>query len=77
MSEKVRGGFMKIEEFMDAEAGTSQQGPLHDDGTARCTMASMVESLASLPGNAAIPAVRRAALSAGAAHGSPHRADGA
>ncbi len=58
MSEKVRGGFMKIEEFMDAEAGMHRsKGHCMTMGTAS-TMASMVESLGlSLPGNAAIPAV--------------------
>ena len=58
MSEKVRGGHMKIEEFMDAEAGMHRsKGHCMTMGTAS-TMASMVESLGlSLPGNAAIPAV--------------------
>ena len=58
MSEKVRGGFMKIEEFMDAEAGMHRsKGHCMTMGTAS-TMASMVEALGlSLPGNAAIPAV--------------------
>jgi L-arabonate dehydrase len=58
MSEKVRGGFMTNEEFMDAEAGMHRsKGHCMTMGTAS-TMASMVEALGlSLPGNAAIPAV--------------------
>ena len=58
MSEKVRAGTMRIEEFMDAEAGMHRsKGHCMTMGTAS-TMASMVESLGlSLPGNAAIPAV--------------------
>ncbi len=58
MSEKVRAGTMRLEEFMDAEAGMHRsKGHCMTMGTAS-TMASMVESLGlSLPGNAAIPAV--------------------
>ena len=58
MSEKVRAGTMRLEEFMDAEAGMHRsKGHCMTIGTAS-TMASMVESLGlSLPGNAAIPAV--------------------
>ncbi len=58
MSEKVRAGEMKLEEFMDAEGAMHRsKGHCMTMGTAS-TMASMVESLGlSLPGNAAIPAV--------------------
>ncbi len=58
MSEKVRAGTLRLEEFMDAEAGMHRsKGHCMTMGTAS-TMASMVESLGlSLPGNAAIPAV--------------------
>ena len=58
MSEKVRAGTMRLEEFMAAEAGMHRsKGHCMTMGTAS-TMASMVESLGiSLPGNAAIPAV--------------------
>jgi L-arabonate dehydrase len=58
MSEKVRGGEMKMEEFLEAESCMNRsKGTCMTMGTAS-TMASMVESLGlSLPGNAAIPAV--------------------
>ena len=58
MSEKVRAGTLRLEEFMDAEAGMHRsKGHCMTMGTAS-TMASMVEALGlSLPGNAAIPAV--------------------
>jgi len=58
MSEKVRSGEMKIEEFFEAESCMHRsRGHCMTMGTAS-TMASMVEALGmSLPGNAAIPAV--------------------
>src|SRR5215472_6134439 len=58
MSEKVRAGEMKLEEFFDAESCMHRsKGHCMTMGTAS-TMASMVEALGmSLPGNAAIPAV--------------------
>jgi L-arabonate dehydrase len=58
MSEKVRSGAMKIEEFFEAESCMHRsKGHCMTMGTAS-TMASMVEALGmSLPGNAAIPAV--------------------
>ena len=58
MSEKVRSGEMKIEEFFEAESCMHRsKGHCMTMGTAS-TMASMVEALGmSLPGNAAIPAV--------------------
>jgi dihydroxy-acid dehydratase len=58
MSEKVRTGEMKIEEFFEAESCMHRsKGHCMTMGTAS-TMASMVEALGmSLPGNAAIPAV--------------------
>ena len=58
MSEQVRAGTMKVEEFFEAESCMHRsKGHCMTMGTAS-TMASMVESLGmSLPGNAAIPAV--------------------
>jgi L-arabonate dehydrase len=58
MSEQVRAGAMKVEEFFEAESCMHRsKGHCMTMGTAS-TMASMVESLGmSLPGNAAIPAV--------------------
>ena len=58
MSEKVRSGEMKMEEFFEAESCMHRsKGHCMTMGTAS-TMASMVEALGmSLPGNAAIPAV--------------------
>jgi L-arabonate dehydrase len=58
MSEKVRIGEMKMEEFFEAESCMHRsKGHCMTMGTAS-TMASMVEALGmSLPGNAAIPAV--------------------
>src|SRR5246127_2153887 len=58
MSEKVRIGEMKMEEFFEAESCMHRsRGHCMTMGTAS-TMASMVEALGmSLPGNAAIPAV--------------------
>jgi L-arabonate dehydrase len=58
MSEKVRSGEMKEQEFFDAESCMHRsKGHCMTMGTAS-TMASMVEALGiSLPGNAAIPAV--------------------
>jgi L-arabonate dehydrase len=58
MSENVRAGKMKLEEFFEAESCMHRsKGHCMTMGTAS-TMASMVESLGmSLPGNAAIPAV--------------------
>jgi L-arabonate dehydrase len=58
MSEKVRSGQMKIEEFFEAESCMHRsRGHCMTMGTAS-TMACMVEALGmSLPGNAAIPAV--------------------
>jgi dihydroxy-acid dehydratase len=58
MSEKVRSGEMKIEQFFEAESCMHRsKGHCMTMGTAS-TMASMVEALGmSLPGNAAIPAV--------------------
>lgn len=58
MSEKVRTGEMKLEEFFEAESCMHRsKGHCMTMGTAS-TMASMVEALGmSLPGNAAIPAV--------------------
>jgi dihydroxy-acid dehydratase len=58
MSEAVRSGEMKIEEFFEAESCMHRsKGHCMTMGTAS-TMASMVEALGmSLPGNAAIPAV--------------------
>jgi L-arabonate dehydrase len=58
MSEKVRCGEMKLEEFFEAESCMHRsKGHCMTMGTAS-TMASMVEALGmSLPGNAAIPAV--------------------
>jgi len=58
MSEKVRTGEMKMEEFFEAESCMHRsKGHCMTMGTAS-TMASMVEALGmSLPGNAAIPAV--------------------
>ena len=58
MSEKVRSGEMKAEEFFQAESCMSRsKGHCMTMGTAS-TMANMVEALGmSLPGNAAIPAV--------------------
>ena len=57
MSEMVRAGLMKQEEFTEAEACMNRStGHCMTMGTAS-TMASMVEALGmSLPGNAAIPA---------------------
>ncbi len=58
MSEQVRSGEMKMEEFFEAESCMHRsKGHCMTMGTAS-TMASMVEALGmSLPGNAAIPAV--------------------
>src|SRR5450432_2015625 len=58
MSEKVRSGEMKVEDFNQAESCMSRsKGHCMTMGTAS-TMANMVEALGmSLPGNAAIPAV--------------------
>src|SRR4051812_5081161 len=58
MSEEVRAGRMKQEDFFEAESCMSRShGHCMTMGTAS-TMASMVEALGmSLPGNAAIPAV--------------------
>jgi L-arabonate dehydrase len=58
MSEQVRSGQMKVEEFFEAESCMHRsKGHCMTMGTAS-TMASMVESLGmALPGNAAIPAV--------------------
>src|SRR5579863_3970925 len=58
MSEKVRSGQMKLEEFFQAESCMSRsKGHCMTMGTAS-TMANMVEALGmALPGNAAIPAV--------------------
>src|SRR5271169_6284491 len=58
MSEKVRSGEMKLEEFFEAESCMHRsKGHCMTMGTAS-TMASMVEALGmALPGNAAIPAV--------------------
>jgi dihydroxy-acid dehydratase len=65
MSEQVRAGELKMEEFIAAESCMHRsKGHCMTMGTAS-TMASMVEALGvSLPGNAAIPAVdaRRARL---------------
>ena len=58
MTEKIRSGEMKSEEFFEAESCMHRsKGHCMTMGTAS-TMASMVEALGmSLPGNAAIPAV--------------------
>jgi dihydroxy-acid dehydratase len=58
MTEKLRAGEMKIEEYVEAESCMHRsKGHCMTMGTAS-TMASMVEALGmSLPGNAAIPAV--------------------
>jgi len=58
MSEQVRSGELKLEEFFEAESCMHRsKGHCMTMGTAS-TMASMVEALGmSLPGNAAIPAV--------------------
>jgi dihydroxy-acid dehydratase len=58
MSEQVRAGKMRLEEFNSAESCMHRsKGHCMTMGTAS-TMASMVEALGvSLPGNAAIPAV--------------------
>src|SRR6266567_1974812 len=58
MTEQVRAGKMKLEEYFEAESCTHRsKGHCMTMGTAS-TMASMVEALGmSLPGNAAIPAV--------------------
>jgi len=58
MSEQVRAGTMKLQDFFDAESGMHRShGHCMTMGTAS-TMASMVESLGiGLPGNAAYPAV--------------------
>jgi L-arabonate dehydrase len=58
MSEQVRSGEMKLQEFFEAESCMHRsKGHCMTMGTAS-TMASMVEALGmSLPGNAAIPAV--------------------
>ncbi len=58
MSEQVRSGKMKMEEFFEAESCMHRsKGHCMTMGTAS-TLASMVEALGmSLPGNAAIPAV--------------------
>jgi L-arabonate dehydrase len=58
MTDQIRTGEMKVEEFFEAESCMHRsKGHCMTMGTAS-TMASMVESLGmSLPGNAAIPAV--------------------
>src|SRR5499427_3218235 len=58
MTDQVRAGTMKLEEFFEAEGCMHRsKGHCMTMGTAS-TMASMVEALGmSLPGNAAIPAV--------------------
>ena len=58
MTDRVRAGTMKLEEFFEAEGSMHRsKGHCMTMGTAS-TMASMVEALGmSLPGNAAIPAV--------------------
>ena len=58
MTDQVRAGTMKLEEFFEAESCMHRsKGHCMTMGTAS-TMASMVEALGmSLPGNAAIPAV--------------------
>jgi L-arabonate dehydrase len=58
MSDELRAGKMKLEEFLEAESCMHRsKGHCMTMGTAS-TMASMVEALGmSLPGNAAIPAV--------------------
>ena len=58
MTDQVRAGTMKLEEFFEAEGSMHRsKGHCMTMGTAS-TMASMVEALGmSLPGNAAIPAV--------------------
>jgi L-arabonate dehydrase len=58
MSDELRAGKMKVEEFFEAESCMHRsKGHCMTMGTAS-TMASMVEALGmSLPGNAAIPAV--------------------
>src|SRR5262249_37705764 len=58
MSEQVRAGAMRVEEFFQAESCMHRsKGHCMTMGTAS-TMANMVEALGmSLPGNAAIPAV--------------------
>lgn len=58
MSEQVRAGAMRVEEFFEAESCMHRsKGHCMTMGTAS-TMASIVEALGmSLPGNAAIPAV--------------------
>ena len=58
MSEQVRAGTLKLEQFLDAESGMHRShGHCMTMGTAS-TMASMVEALGiGLPGNAAYPAV--------------------
>ena len=58
MTDQVRAGAMKLEEFFEAEGSMHRsKGHCMTMGTAS-TMASMVEALGmSLPGNAAIPAV--------------------
>jgi dihydroxy-acid dehydratase len=58
MSDQVRSGEMRVEEFFEAESCMHRsKGHCMTMGTAS-TMASMVEALGmSLPGNAAIPAV--------------------
>jgi L-arabonate dehydrase len=58
LSEEVRGGRMKMEEFVSCESTMHRsKGHCMTMGTAS-TMASMVEALGmALPGNAAIPAV--------------------
>jgi len=65
MTEKIRSGEMKSEEFFEAESCMHRsKGHCMTMGTAS-TMASMVEALGmSMPGNAAIPAVdaRRSTL---------------
>ena len=65
MTDQVRAGTMKLEEFFEAESCMHRsKGHCMTMGTAS-TMASMVEALGmSLPGNAAIPAVdaRRSTL---------------
>ncbi len=65
MSEEYKAGLISLQEFMDAEADMSRSaGTCNTMGTAS-TMACMVEAMgASLPQNAAIPAVdaRRNAL---------------
>ena len=77
MSEQVRSGEMKLEEFFEAESCMHRsKGHCMTMGTAS-TMASMVESLGmSLPGNAAIPAVDARRIHVGSTDRAAHRGNG-